>query len=526
MKKGIGLHKLIHLQFLTIAFLLVVLAGCSKDESGNETGRAMLTIKSVEMQNITTRSEAVEKQEFAVGDNQGVAVLTLEKNAESATRTTTALGSTIKYRVGIYDSGGALEDEGDFTGQETWSFDLTVGAKKIVAVSYNDATTVPAALPANIATLYDISAYVNTASEKDVLLARHAVNLTAAGADLSLNFEHALAKISVVANSQVGNITAASAILTNMTGTAAKLNLETKAVTVASQANKNYTMTQFAANRYTSSPLYVVPGTLNDASFTATIGGTGVTKTFSSLSMSILAGNSYTLAMTYYDTTSGSGDNDAVIINGLEWAKGNLYETATPGEYKIFDKTEQYSGAMSGGDYWNYGAVHPRTDNSSYAISSGVAGTDYVLWDATVSEATDPCRKALGGTWRMPTSSELFDLANTSMVMAANIKEIWGSLNSVNGMWFFEKFTGAKLFLPAAGYRQQNQNDLGNVGSTGYYWSSNRAFEAPSTFRAGHVMSFSEDAQYGSAGATTGSTAAIGYRDHGQSIRCVRPVTP
>ena len=385
MKKRImnpkALHNLMHLYFFAFSFLLIGLVGCSKDEGGNETGMATLTIKSAEIQNITTRSEAVEKQEFAVEDNQGLAVLTLEKNEESTTRATAALGGTIKYRVGIYDSGGALEDQGDFTGQETWSFDLTIGTKKIVAVSYNDATTVPAAFPANIATLYDISTYVNSANEKDVLLARHAVNLTASGYDFSLNFEHALAKISVVANSQAGDITAASAVLTNMTGTAAMLNLETKAVTVASQANKNYTMTQFAANRYTSSPLYVVPGTLNDASFTATIGGTGVTKTFTALAMSIVAGNSYTLAMTYYDTSSGSGDNDAVIINDLEWAKGNLYETATPGEYKIFDQTEQYSGAMSGGDYWNYGAVHPRTDHLSYAITVGTAGTDYVLWD-------------------------------------------------------------------------------------------------------------------------------------------------
>ena len=105
-----------------------------------------------------------------------------------------------------------------------------------------------------------------------------------------------------------------------------------------------------------------------------------------------------------------------VEINGLKWAKYNV------GSKGIFVSSPE-----------NYGRYY------------------------TYDEALTAC--PIG--WHVPTLEEIKYLLSTDRV--ANT---WTTQNGINGGKFTDKTSGNSIFLPAAGYLDNND------GSTGYYWSS------------------------------------------------------
>ena len=90
----------------------------------------------------------------------------------------------------------------------------------------------------------------------------------------------------------------------------------------------------------------------------------------------------------------------------------------------------------------------------------GTTRTPNTVWITSISEnsewvsTSDPCTIELGGTWRIPTSTEWTNV-NTS-----------GNWTDWNGPWY----SGLKLH--AAGYLQASSGSLYARGSYGYYWSS------------------------------------------------------
>ena len=173
-------------------------------------------------------------------------------------------------------------------------------------------------------------------------------------------------------------------------------------------------------------------------------------------------------------------------------------------------------GASKPEEYGDYFAWGETTAKSTYNW------TTYTLCDGTRSTLTKYCTTSsygtldnktvldpeddvahvkLGGKWRMPTDAEWTELRNTE-----NCTWAWTTLNGVNGYIVFSKKTGNSIFLPAAGYR--NDDDFDSAGSGGYYWSSSLVTVGPS------------DACY--VYFTSGDVCGIDcYRCDGQSVRPV-----
>ncbi|MDR0831074.1 MAG: hypothetical protein LBN95_13350 [Prevotellaceae bacterium] len=112
-------------------------------------------------------------------------------------------------------------------------------------------------------------------------------------------------------------------------------------------------------------------------------------------------------------------NSEAVMINGVCWAKTNL-------------------GASSPTEYGNY-----------------------YTWE----EAKNACPAG----WRLPTKKEIDALCNENKVSYELTTQ-----NGVKGGKFTDKNTGKSLFLPAAGFRQFSGGTLYSyrTGEYGHYWSS------------------------------------------------------
>ena len=70
----------------------------------------------------------------------------------------------------------------------------------------------------------------------------------------------------------------------------------------------------------------------------------------------------------------------------------------------------------------------------------------------------------------MPTDAEWTELRE-------NCTWTWTTKNGVNGYEVKSKTNGNSIFLPAAGYR--DDDDLGSAGGVGYYWSSSLDTDDP-----------------------------------------------
>ncbi len=119
------------------------------------------------------------------------------------------------------------------------------------------------------------------------------------------------------------------------------------------------------------------------------------------------------------------------------WGETEEKSDYTPLTYKY------YLGDLDGDGYYY--------DSNEYQnIGSNISGTSY-----------DVAHVKWGGSWRMPTLSEIQELCNKCSWQ-------WTTVNGVSG----QKVTGPNgnsIFLPAAGYR--NGTEVYYRGSYGYYWS-------------------------------------------------------
>lgn len=182
---------------------------------------------------------------------------------------------------------------------------------------------------------------------------------------------------------------------------------------------------------------------------------------------------------------------DAVITYGVVetaltgsnkcWITRNL--GATVGAASATDPSD-----AAAGWYWQFNR------KQGYA-SSTVNRTPDIFWVNTIVEsgdwllANDPCRLLLGGTWRLPSSTD------------------WTNADA-NGAWANSTDTySSVLKLHAAGYLMRSTGDL--ITSDGCYWSS---------------TTFSTNRSYLLWVLTIGSMMNTGNGDkaNGYSVRCLR----
>ena len=143
---------------------------------------------------------------------------------------------------------------------------------------------------------------------------------------------------------------------------------------------------------------------------------------------------------------------------GVKFACCNV-GASTPsdyGDYFAWGETATKNNYTWGTYKWSKGSSSSLT---KYCNSS-IYGT--VDTKTQLEIADDAARANWGGTWRMPTIDEL-----TALNDKCTWK--WTTINDVVG-YKVTATNGNKLFLPAAGYR--NETGLNSDGSSGCYWSS------------------------------------------------------
>ncbi len=189
---------------------------------------------------------------------------------------------------------------------------------------------------------------------------------------------------------------------------------------------------------------------------------------------------------------------DLGLPSGLKWASFNLGAT----------KPEKY------GDYFAWGETEPKSNYSwstykwcmngsssqltKYCNNSSYGYNGFTDNKAVLEPEDDAAAVALGGSWRMATYAE-WDELKTKCTWN------WTTQNGVEGRLVTGP-NGNSIFLPAAGY--WSGTGLGDVGSSGYYWSSSLNTDYPNNaYGVGFDLYFVDWKNYG--------------RCYGQSVRPV-----
>lgn len=490
--------------WLIIPTLTASFASCSQEEQKytSSTRKAAITfsvngISESDNQSLEKKVQEPEVITKSIGNDWTMESTLALNPSESHTRASgMSAGNT--YRVIVYKSGIYVAHKDYVAGnQETADkFSLEVNtAYTYVAYSYNTNVPISDGYASGDAVLSGID------PSKDLLYASGSFSTGAVDSNTSISivFAHKFSLVVVVADATVNqyNITSASATITP--GYTANLSL-TDGVVTSSGASATQAISWLGAETgklYSSVPRTVF--TNASASLTLTfssinINGIDYTSGLStSFSTVMVAGKKYTLTVKFRRIPSIT-----ITSGNLKWAKGNLYETSTPGTYAIFNNQEDFTTTRIGGDHWCWGATNPRTTPTNITTAS--------VW------TPDPCTKALGGTWRMPTDSEINNLKS--------LANVWTYKNGKTGRYFGISAAPAAadqdkyLFLPAADaitYPSSTSIDVNAVGVAGYYWSSGGALSNNS--QAIHMGFSSPVAPY----------AILQYHQYALSIRCVSP---
>ena len=201
-------------------------------------------------------------------------------------------------------------------------------------------------------------------------------------------------------------------------------------------------------------------------------------------------------AIKFVETLFNSGGNSGGSVSDSEYVDLGLsvkWATCNVGA----SKPEEY------GDYFAWGET---TTKDTYSTSncptygldiSQLQSQGYIDSEGNLTAQYDAAFSNWGGSWRMPTESEMQELLNK-----CNWK--WKKQNGVKGY----KVTGPNgnsIFLPAAGCRIGSSLD--DAGSHGRYWSSTPL----SDYHLAYRLNFDSGGHY----------ASNTYRGYGYSVRPV-----
>ena len=140
-------------------------------------------------------------------------------------------------------------------------------------------------------------------------------------------------------------------------------------------------------------------------------------------------------------------------------------------------------GASSPEDYGNYYAWGEITTKTNYS-SDNCKTSGKQMSNISGNAQYDAARANWGGSWRMPTKSEMRELID-------KCTWTWTTQNGVNGYKVTSKTNGNYIFLPAAGYRYGSS--LYHAGGYGYFWSST-PYEGSSY--GAYFLRFNSSSQY------------------------------
>lgn len=177
------------------------------------------------------------------------------------------------------------------------------------------------------------------------------------------------------------------------------------------------------------------------------------------------------------------------------YTDGNAQSTATTGIWKTSPK--DYSAGYAS-DFSNY---FDTTDGGS-------TFTTYNTASAQLQSQHDVATAKWGSAWCMPTHAQQQELV-------ANTVSEWGTLNGVNGRYFYKKDAGGSkvadtyIFLPAAGYRNDTSLSGQGADGDGFYWS--RELHSSYAFGAWLLYFYSDRV----------NAENFGSRGDGRSVRAV-----
>ena len=183
--------------------------------------------------------------------------------------------------------------------------------------------------------------------------------------------------------------------------------------------------------------------------------------------------------------SKGDVYNGHALVN-LGLPSGTLWATCNIGT----DKPEGY------GDYFAWGEteVKPSYEWSNYKYCEGGESNQLTKYCGFSEEGfngyndklksldfvDDAATANWGNGWCMPSELQWRELMD-------NTTCIWTTLNGVKGR-LFTASNGNSLFLPAAGFRS---NELQDVENNAYYWSSSLCIDVPS--RARYFYSYNSE---------------------------------
>lgn len=194
---------------------------------------------------------------------------------------------------------------------------------------------------------------------------------------------------------------------------------------------------------------------------------------------------------------------DLGLPSGTMWANMNV-GAEHPEDYGLFfawGETTGYGTDTSDGYTFDW-AGYKWCAGSYFDIVKYCTKRDYgIKDDKIVLELDDDAAHVnWGGDWRMPTYEEMKELLDYTTNEPT-------TLNGVDGIKFTSNVNGNSIFLPVAGYRENN--NLFYSGFKGYYWTSTLVEGSPKWAYALFTNKL-------------GSECYGYYRTNGQSIR---PVT-
>lgn len=150
------------------------------------------------------------------------------------------------------------------------------------------------------------------------------------------------------------------------------------------------------------------------------------------------------------------------------------------------------------GDYYAWGETETKSyyhwSTYTFCNNSFVSLTKYNYWEAygtvdnktTLEQNDDVAYVKWGGSWHMPTRSDMEELCDTN-----NCSWTWKTQNGINGYLITSKkpdYKGHSIFLPAAGWRYRA--DLEAVGNNAVYWTSTLDTDEPDIARSLDFISF------------------------------------
>ena len=288
------------------------------------------------------------------------------------------------------------------------------------------------------------------------------------GLSWQMNAKAIFAQIIPIGNARLYILESSDYAITDINALEARLVSETEA-TVYNNVNveSNSTYDDVIATVYNEKTYLIhIPNCIVEVYTSTTITITGTYKMWDG---EISGGNtsSYSDPTGYKD---GYGYVDLGLPSGLLWAYSNVGASSPIeyGNYYAWGETE----TKETYDWETYQYCDgSELTQTKYCNDEGFGLNGYTDTLTTLESGDDAASVNWGGNWRMPTLDEMQELVD-------NCDTTWTSQNGLKGLLFTSRTNGNSIFLPAAGYLYDNDDD--GADFNGYYWTSSLDTEYPS----------------------------------------------